>query len=84
MFADLDDLDRSSHVHQRLERKWLGSLSIPFSSLYHNTRIEGTFRLHSPPVLLGYERSSTVDSASMGRMLHTISLCAFILLVTTH
>ena len=52
-----EEHDRSSHVHQRLERKWLGSLDVPFSSLYHNTRIEGTFRLHSPPVLLGYERS---------------------------
>ena len=44
-------------MHHRLENKWLGSLSIPFSSLYQNTRIEGTFRLHSPPVLLGYERA---------------------------
>ena len=54
-----EEQDRSSHVHQRLEKKWLGSMSIPFSSLYHNTRIEGTFRLHSPPVLLGYERSGS-------------------------
>ena len=51
-----DERERSSKIHQRLENKWLGSLSIPFSSLYQNTRIEGTFRLHSPSVLLGYER----------------------------
>ena len=38
-----NDQERSSHVHQRLEKKWLGSLSIPFSSLYHNTRIEGIY-----------------------------------------
>ena len=51
-----DETERSSRIHQRLENKWLGCLSIPFSSLYQNTRIEGTFRLHSPAVLLGYER----------------------------
>ena len=34
----------SDDVHKRLERKWLGSMTIPFASLYHNTRIEGTFR----------------------------------------
>ena len=51
-----DEQERSCRIHQRLEKKWLGSLSIPFSSLYQNTRVEGTFRLHSPPVLLGYER----------------------------
>ena len=49
-----------------MERKWLGSLSIPFSSLYHNTRIEGTFRLHSPPVLLGYERSMYSNTVGDG------------------
>jgi coiled-coil and C2 domain-containing protein 2A len=39
-----DDDDRTSHVHKRIDRKWLGSLSIPFASLYRNARIEGTFR----------------------------------------
>ena len=51
-----DERDRDARIHQRLENRWLGSLSIPFSSLYQNTRIEGTFKLHSPSVLLGYER----------------------------
>ena len=52
-----EESERSTHVHQRFDRRWLGSLSIPFASLYHNTQIEGTFRLHSPAVLLGYERT---------------------------
>ncbi len=68
------DNDGVSEIHQRIEKKWLGSLSIPFSSLYKNTRIEGTFKLHSPPILLGYERSGIVgglltastDQASLG------------------
>ena len=59
--VDLDDdePDKSTHIHQRIEKRWLGSLSIPFSNLYYNTRIEGTFRLHSPSVLLGYDRTGT-------------------------
>ena len=55
-----DDEERGSQIHQRVEKKWLGSLSIPFSSLYRNAKIEGTFKLHSPPILLGYERSGIV------------------------
>ena len=47
--ANDDSETNSAQVHQRIEKKWLGSLSIPFSSLYKNTRIEGTFKLHSPP-----------------------------------
>lgn len=60
-----DESQRSSQIHQRVEKKWLGSLSIPFSSLYRNARIEGTFKLHSPPVLLGYERSGIVGGLSL-------------------
>ena len=52
--ANDDSETNSSQVHQRIEKKWLGSLSIPFSSLYKNTRIEGTFKLHSPPGMTTY------------------------------
>ncbi|KAL1129085.1 hypothetical protein AAG570_013616, partial [Ranatra chinensis] len=53
-----DDRERETNVHHRLERHWLGSLRIPFAALYTNSRLEGTFELYSPPVLLGYERES--------------------------
>ncbi|TRY71952.1 hypothetical protein TCAL_17145 [Tigriopus californicus] len=59
-----DEEERPREVHQRFERKWLGSLAIPFVTMYRNTRIEGTFKLHSPPVLLGYERTGQTSMAS--------------------
>ena len=63
MSVDLveDPSERATRVHRRLERKWLGSLSVPFSSLYRNARVEGTFRLHSPAVLLGYDEPLPFD-----------------------
>ncbi|XP_048762965.2 coiled-coil and C2 domain-containing protein 2A-like isoform X2 [Ostrea edulis] len=49
-----DDRQRGTTVHQRIEKKWLGGLTIPFSTVYFNGKIEGTFKLNKPPVLLGY------------------------------
>ncbi|XP_042898083.1 coiled-coil and C2 domain-containing protein 2A [Parasteatoda tepidariorum] len=47
--------ERASIVYERLERRWLGNLKIPFTTLYLNSKIEGTFRLNVPQVLLSYE-----------------------------
>lgn len=48
----------------RLERRWLGSLRIPFSTLYLNSRVEGTFCLSVPPILFGYDYESRAPSSS--------------------
>ncbi|OQV12974.1 Coiled-coil and C2 domain-containing protein 2A [Hypsibius exemplaris] len=59
-----DDMLRKTHVFQRLDRRWLGSLSFSFTDLYTNSVLEGTFPLNSPPVLLGYGQTPVPSTAA--------------------
>jgi coiled-coil and C2 domain-containing protein 2A len=34
-----DDRRRETDIHQRFEKRWLGSITIPFSTLYTNGRV---------------------------------------------
>ncbi|XP_071451537.1 coiled-coil and C2 domain-containing protein 2A [Hetaerina americana] len=46
----------AGEIHQTTQKHFLASLRIPVSTLRFNQRMEGTFRMSSPPVLLGYTR----------------------------
>lgn len=52
-----DDRQADTVVHQRKERRFLGSFQLPFSTVFENERIDGSFQLEVPKVLFGYQRA---------------------------
>ena len=38
-----DERDRENEIHQRRERNWIGSFSMPFTALYEQTRVLSSF-----------------------------------------
>ncbi|XP_039261426.2 coiled-coil and C2 domain-containing protein 2A-like isoform X2 [Styela clava] len=66
---DRDDVGESSGVatgvvSHRVQNHWLGSLKIPFTTIYQQGKIEGTFKLNVPQVMLGYTPDRANSSAN--------------------
>ena len=56
--TERDERDESQ-LTVREESRWLGGFALPFSTLYRNGKLEGSFPLDTmPPMLLGYEKDS--------------------------
>jgi len=50
---------------KKLEKRWLGSITFPFSTIYTataNGRIDGVFELDAPPHVIGYSHQGAADS----------------------
>lgn len=60
--ANVKDDRNYNTISERIEVRWLGSFSVPFSTLYMHGKIEGVFPLKTPIMNLGYEQSQQKPS----------------------
>ncbi|CAH8536677.1 unnamed protein product [Schistosoma turkestanicum] len=61
--TDSTQNEPASHIIQRIEHRLIGSIEIPLSTVYLNTKISGKINLSIPIILQGYETINPVKSS---------------------
>ena len=56
-----DERERERELYIRKEKVWLGSIQVPFTSVWERSRIDGKFPISIPPTLLGYGQDLQTD-----------------------